>query len=364
MKLNSFVKKNLTKVLLLAVLLTSVFSMRNVAYGKYVDWLADYSQVIAEDFHFTSDSLKSTDKKYNISKWISNSNRVYNLTFEVRNYDNSLLWNESGTNLFYYIDAKVYNDADLSSENTDFTIEYVFPNGALVGTYMEHDVACIKGMSSFSKNQGLHQNSIRLSYPEEIPSVPNIAYLEIKAVSIPYSEISEITLKDGVDVSIVNDCNGNIYYEELSALYNLGVGSSDAGFSHELEQDINEYLVRFFVRSKATTDLKIYYNPEILLATAVDSGANQLEVGTEKINGRDVGYMYINSFSMERTIQLFKHGSFLNKEITYAIDRGGDSDAVPVMSSSAAISSMCTPLSERTAGAFYPDIFVIVPEVQ
>ena len=359
-KLNSFVKKHLTKVLLLAVLLTGVFSMRNIAYGKYVDYLADYSQAVAEDFHFTSDALKSADiqKKYNIGTWITSTVYEYKLSLEIRNYDNALLWNEANTNLFYYLDAQIYNEAALSTKAANLTVTYTYEPGAIVGKYtdsegIEHDVACIQGMSTFEKEDGLHKNSITVNYPTDMAQAPGIKYMQVKAVSIPYSEIGKIALNSGVDSGIIDNCKGNIYYSELSAVYNLGVGSSGGIFNHDIEQENNEYLVRLYLRSGFTTKVKIYYNPTVLFYSG--------ETSTESVGGAEAACFTTDDFRMEKIIQFFKQGGYLNKEIVYAVDKDESGQFANVMTLNEAVSRMNTPVSERTADIVYPDIFFAIP---
>ena len=294
-KVNTYLKANATKILLLAVILTAVLSMKYVAYGKYTSWLADSTQTVAADYCFSSNLLKdATDnindiQSYKIASWDKSGHTI---TVEMHNYDNSLRWNETGAALFYYMDLNLYpTDQCVSGEaigSDVFVLDYNLGSELIegedtpqvvpfFGMYKGRNVALIPGNAAYDKKECSQNVYVQLGSANlSTEGLSNRYYLKVDAYSIPYSELENIdcggriTKADGKLYLDGEEITPNIYEKHLSALFKLGEGSPSARQKYEVNQATTESRVILNITTDVAAEIKIFYNPDKLNPNAED----------------------------------------------------------------------------------------------
>ena len=198
--------------------------MRYVAYGKYVSYVKDYTSVVAGDLFFKSSTL-SVD---------GTTNRVpvsldKEITIELDNYENSLVYNEDGDDIYYYVEAELYDTDDYqireaSDEITaiSYTKEIIYgikknPGGTeekntdVVGDWVvkkgdsisKTSIAALYGHEngfSTTDDQGRNFVYIRLKTPKA--GTPEKMFLVVTATALSLSDTSNgnyIKLYDSYD---------------------------------------------------------------------------------------------------------------------------------------------------------------------
>ena len=148
----SYLKRNRAKVLLFLLVLSSGIGIRTLTQTRYVSYVNSHSDLQAGDFCFGSDYLYPEEDgvTYTVSNW---NGKDYEVTFSVRNFENSLRWNRGGTDFSYQVYGKVYLDSECTQED---------PNWDLDGS----EEGRINGMDTFDKKSG--SRTIKLSIKNKI----------------------------------------------------------------------------------------------------------------------------------------------------------------------------------------------------
>ena len=113
-----YIRSNMTRVLLFAVILSSGLMMNLVTKTKYVSYVNMYHHAVAGSFYFTSNYLEAEEeeKTYIINNWNRDS---YSVTLRIQDFENSYLYNDSGC--FYLVEATMYTDPDYKNIDENFS---------------------------------------------------------------------------------------------------------------------------------------------------------------------------------------------------------------------------------------------------
>jgi len=102
-------RKSSWLIVLVAGMLAIILIPRIVILAKYSLDLFDYTGVVANDFHFTSDYLSDLNtgsiRTQTITGW---NGEPQTARAEIRNFDNALRYNDADTDVWYYFDVSLY----------------------------------------------------------------------------------------------------------------------------------------------------------------------------------------------------------------------------------------------------------------
>ena len=318
-----YVRHNLNRFLLLAVILSGCFSLRFAAYGKYVDFVNDYTSATAGNFYFSSNYLgKPGENMYSIGSF---NRRSYSQDLEIRNYENAFNFNREGQDFYYYLTAEMYREYDqetkkLSDPINDTSYETVIyynydstnntdkPDGTLAAVrtnkgstaYIRRDnsshgynddgkrqnIGLIKGINPTGTAQGRETANVREKgrQVDRVSITFNDAqtqtvYLKISAHVVPPTETgnpsnkSTTILKSSVAsaselVPHYENVVG-VYDSSLDAIFELVVGSGgEATITEQKEVSESDYTVIYRLSSDYDTQVRVVYNPEKLTPDA------------------------------------------------------------------------------------------------
>lgn len=315
--ISKFVRENLNRLLLLAVILSGCFALRFAAYGKYVDMINDYTSARAGNFFFTSNYLgrPEDNTEYSISSFDGSS---YKLDLEIRNYDNAFNYNKEGVDYYYYLTAEVFEDKNLTVPAKGFstTIQYdiqgkgdaamvrlvkssktdsgianpIIDNttsqynketeykhlGKLCGYDSDGSVdesGNERGTAAVREN-GKQVCTVNLSWTNQ---VRDKVYLKLSAHTVPPTKTSDVPTEDQLTIEKVDRDNApelipdyenmmGVFESEMNALFILNPnGSSIGDIKAERIVSSTDYEVLFRLSCSFDVSTRVYFNPEKLV---------------------------------------------------------------------------------------------------
>ena len=150
-----FVRENLNRLLLVAVILSGCFALRFAAYGKYVDMINDYTSARAGNFYFSSNYLGKPEDNivYTLNSFDGEN---YKLELEIRNYDNAFNYNKKGVDFYYYLTAEVFDDEELTTPSAGYTTTIKYDTISLNNkTSTARDAAQVRMVRSSKTDDGM-----------------------------------------------------------------------------------------------------------------------------------------------------------------------------------------------------------------
>ena len=317
-----YVRHNLNRFLLLAVILSGCFSLRFAAYGKYVDFVNDYTSATAGNFYFSSNYLgKPGENMYSIGSF---NRKTYDQDIEIRNYENAFNFNREGQDFYYYLTAEMYRSYDkekgLENKITDnsfaTTIYYNYdsitnegkPDGTLTAVRTNSsptssvnfridssnrsynngrkNIGLIKGLKPTGTAQGRDTANVR----EKGRQVDRVSitftntqtqtvYLKISAHVVPPTETGSPSDK-GTTILRPNIASASelvphyedvvgVYDSTIDAIFELVVGSGgEATITEQMEISDSDYTVIYRLSSDYDTQVRVVYNPDKLTPDA------------------------------------------------------------------------------------------------
>ena len=315
--ISAFVRENLNRLLLLAVILSGCFALRFAAYGKYVDMINDYTSARAGNFYFSSNYLGNPEDntEYSIGSF---NGENYKIDLEIRNYDNAFNYNKKGVDFYYYITAEVFTDKDLTQPATGYstTIKYDVQGKAdaakvrmvkssktdsgiinpVIDNTSAHynDESVYKYLGKISgydsdgskdetgaergtaavREKGKQICTVQLSWTNP---VRDVVYLKLSAHTVPPTKTSNVATDDPLTIEkvdktgapeLIHDYDNmvGVYEAELDALLILnpnGSGTGDINAERIVSSTDYEVLYRLSCAFDAST--RVYYNPEKLI---------------------------------------------------------------------------------------------------
>ena len=315
-----FVKAHLTRFLLLAVLLTAGFSMRYAAQAKYTLYVSDHTSAVADNFAFTSNYLgaEGAGTQYSIGSW---AGRNYSVQVDIRNFENALIYNDTDTDVYYYMSAVMYTDTDddgqlteADSEDATYTASFTYPAGSVTGTYQMDDgtstpCCLLPGMSEFNRVTGTQ--SVGVSVTSAFTQTQR-HFLVVKAHTIPLSDITanRVTLPEGSTYQYTT--TRGVFETIVEGTFILNVGGSAADVSATMSQSNTEYTVVYKlttgeITGGITTTVEIFFDSRYLEASStmtVESvtGESNIKKVSVTMNSNDMKNLYFFKKSISTTI--------------------------------------------------------------
>ena len=269
----NYCRRRFSRLLLLAVLLLAFGCIRQAASAKYAAYLYDFTSAVADDFYFSSDYLRETEKKqeYFVNTW---DGKTYEVTLEIRNYENSLRFNHEGTDFYYYVDAALYKSADMEEKDDQFTITITYDSEVNQAYFMDDGstgerengtwVECrrMNGTASFDKYSGAQKVTISLD-SEDAGKETIARYLKVTAHTVP-SGVPLYEEKNNSGTPI--EYNDGVFYETREAVFALSRKGGEAGISTQISNS-DDYTVTYKllcagVSGGSSTKVRVYYNPD------------------------------------------------------------------------------------------------------
>lgn len=249
------VRLHITKLLFLALVISSGFLMSFVTRTKYVSYLNDYSHMDAGNTYFTSNYLDTEEAEltYTISNWNPSE---YTITMQIRNFENSLLYNPADTDLYYHVEAKMYNDHECTEENENFLYEITYDATETV-SYEGKTYALLNGMDTFSRNAGTQNVKVRIR-----------AMAGTVTNSTVYLKLTAATMDLGSLESLPGSNTGGGFYEATrEAVFILNNAAHRTDIVTELKVSNTDSVVTYKVICKqiegsSRVPLRIYYNSD------------------------------------------------------------------------------------------------------
>lgn len=280
---------------------------------KYVSYVNTYSATNAGEFYFSSNYLADVEgTTYTISSW---DTYRYSVAVQIRNYENSLLYNDVG--FYYTVVGAMYKDADCTEIDENYKATITYPDSANAVTIDGITYGYLSGTSSFDDTSG--QQSVTVKVESSYP-ISDTRYLKIVAYSIPTlpestdsaSTSTDDTSADdtSVDDTTASVTNDSVFYSELSATFILTNTSGSAQVSTTLAQNESNSEVQLRITcpeiAGATTQkLRIYFKTDTL-------DADSLTLPNATVSADYEGYSYSEitvSASSITTVLLFKKSS-------------------------------------------------------
>ena len=317
-----YVRHNLNRFLLLAVILSGCFSLRFAAYGKYVDFVNDYTSATAGNFYFSSNYLgKPGENMYSIGSF---NRKSYTQDLEIRNYENAFNFNREGQDFYYYLTAEMYRSYDqdtkkLSNPINDASYETMIyynydsvnnadkPDGTLAAVrtnqgstkYIRRDnsahdynnngkrqnIGLIKGIKPTGTAQGKDTANVR-EKGRQVDRVfvtftntqTQTVYLKITAHVVPPTETGTPDAHTTIFKSSVASASElvphyedvvGVYDSTIDAIFELVVGSGgEATITAQKEVSESDYTVIYRISSDYDTQVRVVYNPDKLTPDA------------------------------------------------------------------------------------------------
>ena len=228
-----YLRKNLTRMLLFAVILSTGFTMRLVTRTKYVSYINGFKHAQAGDFYFTSNYLTAEGSDYTVTNWARDS---FDISIRIQNYENALLYNTAGQDFYYTVEAKMYTDETFKTEDTSFDVDIIYTGaqssgtsagtgtgteiGTGTGTTTRNTVtidgkkyAKFPGMSAFDtsveKTHAVQNVDIKFTSENK---VNDARYIKVTAKTLPVADM----LEEGLALP-----SKAVYSEELAATFTL-----------------------------------------------------------------------------------------------------------------------------------------------
>lgn len=323
-----YIVRRRNRFLLLAILVTAGLTLRMASFAKYNAYMDDFTSAVAGDFFFTSNYLYAEKiDPYQINSF---DGANYDLSLLIRNYENSLRYNKTGTDFFYTVDAKVYSDADCTAEDTTFEITINYGDTSdknMVATSTDDEGKVSKygylpGMETYNTEHGEQKVLVSMARRGG-GAVSDARYLKITAHSIPKQLLSKLVFRNGFTYD--ESHYSGVYYGTLEAVFNLNITSGGATITGTIEPG-PDYAVRYRLEcdnaSSGSTQVKVFYNseklsPDISLGTPnYDSTEGKLYVQTSVTNGgvKDL-YFYKSSLNTQIEANDFSFVRFTNAEL-------------------------------------------------
>lgn len=296
-KIIKYVKDNLNKFLLILVILTFCISMRDVALGKYVTYLKESTQVVADEFFFTSNYMKivedgDTPPIVPVAVW-NRTGIGDSVSVELRNYSNSLKYNKSGTDFFYYIDAdwsisqNEIDHGELEGLIKDLTVSFLDikkedgdgVSKDVIGKYTtkdgeSYDVRLLKGNDDFGRAIDRTQRaSIRIEPTEESYTITDTIYIHVTAKIVPAIEMKNVKLYDIDTYPNTKTETGNyseetkgVFNQEMKLIYKMGGEESTATIVHsfDISDSVTFTLGCKKLKNQGTVKVRIYYDSALI----------------------------------------------------------------------------------------------------
>ena len=299
----SCMKRNMTRFLLLAVLLTAGLTLRMAAFAKYNAYMDDFTSAVAGDFCFGSDILDEPGQpggQHTIGGWDAQTAKI---NVEIRNYLNSLRWNSADVDFFYTVDAAVYTDENCSTKDSSFTVTVDYmDSGEHALTPIESGTKkymLLPGTEEFNTASGVQKVRIRAAAASPVSGAGGekaTRYLKITAHTLPLSEANALAAEKGLITSGAYDTTRGVYASELEAVYKLVQDfSSDDIISCSYTEEENYIYYRLSCSESygGTSRVKVCFDPRKL--TPADNSA----VYWDNTEGKPYVLVIINSGGSE-----------------------------------------------------------------
>ena len=261
-----YIRNHLIRFLLLAVILTTGLTLRMAAFAKYSAYLNDFSSAVSGDFFFTSDYLFAPEDRAGVADYRINSwkGEAYEIGIEIRNYENSLRFNHSGTDFFYWVDVNVYQDEACTQPDERFAKSVTY---SLVGA-TDNDgkqYGFMSGMEEFDHTEGMQEVKVKITPIQTIPN--GSCYMKVTAHTVPLAQAGDLTPAEG----IFNTTSRGVYSASQEAVFFLNITSSTASITSDLHPgSSSDYTVRYRVLCNSSEGtggsvrVKAYYRSDRL----------------------------------------------------------------------------------------------------
>ena len=311
------------KILFFILVVVSLFTVDITTRTKYVSYLNTYSAATAGEFYFGSNYLGSEqeDIRYTISSW---DKRRYNITLQMRSYENSLLYNKSGVDFYYKVDAVMYTDEACTVESEVFTPTITYGTGVETITINDETYAYFQGRDVFDSNDCKQNVTVSM---EGTALATTTMYMKITAQTYPLlpQQVVGDTLEEGVtdgttgtdgtggtdEVVEIHPHTAGVFDSYLEATFVLQNTTGEAIVKSTLKQNAENSEVQLVITCSeiigATTQkLRVYFDNTLLEGdTMTLPGAKAWE--------ENPGYSYVeinvNSLSVTTALLLKKEMS-------------------------------------------------------
>lgn len=246
-----YMRNNLTRVLLFAVILSTGLMMNLVTKAKYISYVNSYNHAVAGSFYFTSNYLEedSQNKTYTISSWDQDK---YKVDLRIQNFENSLLYNGADSGCYYCVEAQMFTDAGYTQPDANFVPTITYQTGT---TQVEHDgktYVYLPGQeSTFNKENGTQLVTVSMKANEKVGTK---RYLKITAKTMTVAQMQ--AAKNSGEITSIP--TGPIFDTKLSAKFELNINTG-AQITTTLEYN------------KANTSSELIYN---IRCTSTEGGAS------------------------------------------------------------------------------------------
>ena len=311
-----YIRNHLVRFLLLAVILTTGLTLRMAAFAKYSSYLNDYTSTVAGDFFFTSDYLfapedRSGSADYRINSW---KGEEYGIPIEIRNYENSLRFNHTGTDFFYWVEAEVYTDEACTIRDTRFQTASVTYESIGATDSSGKQYGFMPGMEEFDHTKGMQEVKVKITPTTTISS--GHCYMKVTAHTVPLTQVSGLTLAGGVST----DTSRGVYSAAQEAVFFLNITSTTASIATNLYAGTgSDYTVRYTVICNSSEGTggsvraKVYYNsarliPDVSLGNSYAENSGDYAYSAEQpwryvqttinVGGSEDLYFYKTSLSL------------------------------------------------------------------
>lgn len=202
-----YLRKNLTRMLLFAVILTTGFSMRLVTRTKYVSYINGFKHAQAGDFYFTSNYLTNESSHYTVTNWDRDK---FDLSIRIQNFENALLHNTLGQDFYYTVRAAMYTDASCTTIDPNFTPTISYTGATTTETIHGETYALFPGANTVDKETTGVQN-VDIKF-EALNKVEDARYIKIWAETLSIRDV----LSENLSLP-----SGPVYKETLTATFIL-----------------------------------------------------------------------------------------------------------------------------------------------
>ena len=276
-----YIRNHLVRFLLLAVILTTGLTLRMAAFAKYSSYLNDYTSAVAGDFFFTSDYLFAPEDRsgvadYHINSWKGDA---YEIGIEIRNYENSLRFNHSGTDFYYWVEAGVYTDEACTNPDDRFQTASVTYESIGATDSSGKKYGFMPGMEVFDHTEGMQEVKVKITPLTTIsPGPSGHCYMKVTAHTVPLTDVKKLNFENGT--------SRGVYSATQEAVFFLNITSNTASIDYNLYAgSTTDYTVRYRVLCNSSEGTggsvraKVYYNsdrltPDIALGNNYAEGAS------------------------------------------------------------------------------------------
>ena len=262
-----YIRNHLVRFLLLAVILTTGLTLRMAAFAKYSSYLNDYTSAVAGDFFFTSDYLFAPEDRsgvadYHINSWKGDA---YEIGIEIRNYENSLRFNHSGTDFYYWVEAGVYTDEACTNPDDRFQTASVTYESIGATDSSGKKYGFMPGMEVFDHTEGMQEVKIKITPLTTIsPGPSGHCYMKVTAHTVPLTDVKKLNFENGT--------SRGVYSATQEAVFFLNITSNTASIDYNLYAgSTTDYTVRYRVLCNSSEGTggsvraKVYYNSARLI---------------------------------------------------------------------------------------------------